>query len=97
MTTPNRFARNGSFLVASLYNPDTDIDSRIGSLPNGQWFISEVDRFINSDEYEDATITISNGNISKFTFKALSIAIKVDGSFVTTTNLDEILDFFTLP
>jgi len=96
MTTPNRFKRNSSFLILSSYDPDTDIDSVIGSLPNGQWFIDGIEWFTNSNEDLDARITISSGNISKFTFTATKVAIYVNGDFITT-NANEILDFFMLP
>lgn len=94
MTTPNRFARNGSFLIASTYDADLGINKRFISLPNGQWFIKDVVRFTNSDENEDANITISNGNITQFSFNALSAWLDINGIPVQTPNLDEILDFF---
>ena len=97
MTTPNRFARNASFLVLSTYDSDEDINQRFDSLPNSSWSVRNVERFVNELENEDARITISNGNIEQFTFTASQIWIDIEGAPVQTTNLDEVLDFFTAP
>ena len=95
MAQPNYFSRNASFLKAGNYADSTV--SINNTLPNAQWFISKVERFVDADENNNAKITISNGNIVQFTFNALASWYDINDTPTQTTNLDEILDFFTAP
>jgi len=97
MQTPNRFSRNASFLVISVYDSVEDINQRIDSLPNAQWSLRNVERFVNELDNEDARITISNGNIRQYTFAASQAWLDIEGTPLQTANLDEVLDFFMNP
>lgn len=100
MRTPNYFKRDGSVLSWGYLDVDaetTEIDdfSDVSRVNTPFERFEDVDG--NGDPITNAKISLLVGNIRKAVFKALSIWIDVNGTPMQTTNLDEIIDFFTAP